>query len=442
MLRSNAFPCAVFACGVLTSTAGWAGYDVEHNDFSGSANLGAGAATVSTRGVNFGAGRVDLRDGSQDGKRIDWQEYYLKPGFTLNYSLAPDLQLISGASLIWAHTSGDGDAGGYSRGGDGRTAWEEAYVGAKAGNWTLTGGRQNYLIGTGFIVGDGNLDMFRDGDFWLAPRTAFRDSALLGYSAGALQAQAFSLRTDDDLGDFRLNGANLDYRLDDRVTLGLTAMGVQSLASRAEQLTPRDGMRVYNLRALDAKLPGIDDLTLHGEYAIQRGSGDGVDYAGHAWYAQADYRFSTLPLTPQLGYRYAVFSGDDDLGDHRQKAWDPLAKGYVDWSTWLIGDVVGNYLLFNSNERVSQWSLKAHLSDNVTLGGIHYQFYLDEKNFQGIAVSDRRFADESVVFLDWNPQPNLHTSLAFNWVDPKAAAKQALGDEAFTALELYFTYQY
>ncbi|MCP6082947.1 alginate export family protein, partial [Klebsiella pneumoniae] len=77
----------------------------------------------------------------------------------------------------------------------------------------------------------------------------------------------------------------------------------------------RDGMHVYNLRALNGKLPGLDALTLNGEYAVQRGSGDGVDYDAKAWYAQADYAFETLPLTPVLGYRYAVFSGDDDVTD-------------------------------------------------------------------------------------------------------------------------------
>lgn len=442
MSRHSFTPWAALVCGLFTSQSGWAGYDFDLNGFAGSASLGAGAAVVSTHGVNFGAGRVDMRNGGQGGTRIEWQEFYLKPGFTLNYSVAPDIQLLSGASAVSATTTGDGDAGGYSRDGDGRTAIEEAYAGLQAGHWKFTAGRQDYLIGTGFIVADGNLDLFRDGAFWLAPRTAFRDSALLGYTQGSLQAQAFSLRSDDDLGDFRLNGANLDYRLGDAVTLGATGMRVTSLASPSEQLSPRDGMRVYNLRALNARLPGIDNLTLHAEYAIERGSGDGVDYAAKAWYAQGDYLFSSLPLTPLLGYRYAVFSGDDDLADHRQKAWDPLAKGYVDWSTWLIGDVVGNYLLFNSNERVGQLSLKTHLSDTLTLGGIHYQFSLDEKNFQGVAVADRRFADESVVFLDWNPQPSLHTSLAFNWVDPKAAAKEALGNESFTALEMYFTYLY
>ena len=98
-------------------------------------------------------------------------------------------------------------------------------------------------------------------------------------------------------------------------------------------------------------MPGVPALTLNAEYALERGSGEGVDYDANAWYGQADYAFSTLPLTPVIGYRYASFSGDDNLSDNRQKAWDPLSKGFVDWSTWLVGDVVGNYLLFNSKRK-------------------------------------------------------------------------------------------
>jgi hypothetical protein len=290
---------------------------------------------------------------------------------------------------------------------------------------------------------DGDLDLFGDGAYWLGPRTAFRDSALLTWDRGPLQVQAFSLRTDDHMGNFRMNGANLDYDLAGQATLGVMAMQVDALASNTPGRAARDGMQLYNVRALNGRLPAAPALTLNAEYAVERGSGDGVDYDANAWYAQADYALEQLPFTPVIGYRYAHFSGDSNLADNKQKAWDPLSKGFVDWSTWLIGDVVGNYLLFNSNENVQQFSIKNRLSDTFTLGAIHYQFWLDEKNFRGQDMDSKRFADESVVYLDWTPTPRLYTSLSYNWVTAKAAAKQAFGnDERFSALELYFTYRY
>ncbi|AHL34357.1 hypothetical protein CD58_16285 [Pseudomonas brassicacearum] len=435
---------ALLAFGLpLTAQAALAGYTFEDGALKGEVNLTAGASTVFTRNVNFGAGRVDLRSRRNDGTKIDWQEFYIKPGVTLDYALQPDFSLLAGGSFVAATTVGDGDAGGFTRSSDGDVAVEELYGGFRAGEWKFTAGRQNYMIGTGFIVMDGNLDQFDDGAYWLAPRTAFKDSAILAWDHGALKTQAFTLRTDDDLGDFRMTGVNLDYNLDGQVTLGAMAMKVDALAPKGTTPLSRDGMQVYNLRALNAKVPGLPALTLSAEYALQRGSGAGVDYDAKAWYGQADYAFDTLPLTPILGYRYASFSGDADLSDNRQESWDPLSKGFIDWGTWLVGDVVGNYLLFNSNENVQQFSLKTHLNETLTLGAIHYQFWLDEKNYMGAAVSDRRFADESVIFLDWAASKSLSTSLSYNWVKPMAAAKQVFGDDQkFSALELYFTYRY
>ncbi|MGR4974164.1 alginate export family protein [Pseudomonas sp. LARHCG127] len=428
----------------LTAQVAWAGYTFEEGNLKGEVNLTAGGAAVSTRNVNFGGGVVDLRSGKNGGTKIDWQEFYVKPGVKLEYAVQPDFSLLAGGSLVGATTFGDGDAGGFTRSSDGKVSTEEFYGGFRAGEWTVTGGRQNYMIGNGFIVMDGNLDQFNDGAYWLAPRTAFKESAVVAWDHGALKVQGFSLGTDSDLGDFRLSGVNLDYNFDDQVTLGATALKVKAMGPKGSTLPRRrDGMLVYNVRALNARLPGIPDLALNAEYAVERGSGEGVDYDAKAWYGQADYTFGTLPLTPVIGYRYASFSGDDNLTDNRQKAWDPLTKGFVDWSTWLIGDVVGNYLMFNSNENVQQFSLKTHLNETLTLGAIHYQFWLDEKNYMGTAVSDKRFADESVVFLDWAPSKSLSTSLSYNWVKPMAAAKQVFGDDRkFSALELFFTYRY
>ena len=433
---------SLLAAAVLASQPAIAGYTFQEGDLSGEVNLTAGGAAISTRNINFGAGRTDTRSGQNTGTHADWQEVYLKPAVSFNYALNPDFDLLAKGSGVAASTFGDGDAGGFSRSSDGRVSVEEAYAGFRAGEWRFTAGRQDYMIGSGFIVMDGNLDFHNDGAFWLGPRTAFRDSAILAWSRDALSVQAFSLRTDDHLGDYRMNGVNLDFVVPDVATFGAMAMKLDSEEQSSNTATPREGMEVYNVRAMNAKLPGIQDLTLNAEYAIQGGKDNGLEYDAKAWYAKAEYGFSELPLQPVLGYRYAYFSGDENLGDNKRESWDALSKGFVDWGTWLIGDVVGNYLLNNSNQRVHTWSLKTQVHPTVTLGAMHHQFSLDEKNLFGAPVSDRRFADESVIYLDWTPTPQLYTSLSYNWVQPKAAAKQLLEDKDFSAVEMYFTYRY
>ncbi|MBZ9557641.1 MULTISPECIES: alginate export family protein [unclassified Modicisalibacter] len=427
----------------LPVSSALAGATFERGALSGDVTFDAAGAALWSRNVNFGDGRVDLRRQENTGDAADWQEAYLKPGASLRYALDGDWALLASGSLMSSRTFGDGDAGGFTHGGDGRTAVEEAYAGVEWRDWRLTLGRQNYRVGNGFIVMDGNLDLFDDGGYWMGARTAFRDSAVLRWNAEPLSAALFSLESDDDQGDYRLRGINADYRLGaSGATLGAMVMAVETLDRPAASLD-RDGMRVYNLRAMDIPFPGLPSLRVSGEYARQLGDGHGVDYDATAWYAQADYRFAAAPLTPTLGYRYTHFSGDATPGDGTRSAWDALSKGYTDWGTWLVGDVVGNYLLFNTNENVQQFSATLALDPHWTLGAIHYQFWLDEANYQGRPVADRRFADETTLYLDWLPDPHWYASLAYSRVSPRAGARDVFADDdPFSALEFFVAYHY
>ncbi|MBK4992417.1 hypothetical protein IAE39_000591 [Pseudomonas sp. S37] len=432
-----------FVLGGLLTPFAWGENDFTLGEVHGKSTLSAGAASLTTHGINFGAGRTDQRSGLSASDKANWQELYLKPGVALRLAVDDERVIETAVSVVASQTWGDGDAGGYTRGGDGQVAIEQAYIGAGQGNWSLRLGNQDYRVGSGFIVMDGNFDVLGQGSYWLGPRSAFHDGALLSYQHDSIGAQAFSLAVSDRYqGDYRLNGLNVDFRLVDSATLGALAMAVESTGHGERFEAPRDGMQVYNLRLLDAQFLGFNDLTFNAEHALQRGHGRGVSYSAEAWYAQADYRFSDLPLQPQLGYRHARFSGDPDPSDQRQKGWDPLAKGFIDWSTWLVGDVVGNYLLFNSNERVDQYRARIQLNPAVALGAIHYQFSLDQANYQGVAVTSRRFADENTIYLDWSPTERIFASASFNWVKPKAAARQVFGDSTFRALEMYLTYRY
>ena len=163
MVYIKRFSRALLAVGLpLTTHVALAGYTFEDGDLKGEVNLTVGGATLSTRGVNFGSGRVDARNGKNGGTKIDWQEFYVKPGVKLEYALQPDFSLLAGGSLVAASTFGDGDAGGNTRSSDGKVAAEELYGGFRAGEWKFTAGRQNYMVGTGFIVMDGNLDQLKE----------------------------------------------------------------------------------------------------------------------------------------------------------------------------------------------------------------------------------------------------------------------------------------
>jgi hypothetical protein len=434
----------VVCISALLSYAGTseAAYTFSDGDLSGEVTLQGAAFLSNNHNSNFGLGKIDFQSGALGKKNNKWEEYYLKPGVTFQYAMAPDFKLLGGASLVSAWTEGDGDAGGYTRGGAQNTSLEELYGGVQAGDWKVTVGNQNFLVGNGFIVMDGHLDLKGDGAYFIAPRTAFRDSAIVSWQHQGFSAQAFSLRTDDHAGDLRLSGGNIDYSVENRATLGAMALKVDALDSQQNQITPRDGMTVYNLRVLNLKCPPLPGMVLNGEYAVERGSSKGVTYDGKAWYASADYSFADLPLTPTIGYRYAYFSGGDNASNGKLSGWDPLAKGYTDWGTWVIGDIVGNYLLYGSNQKVNTYRVKTTLAPGLTLSAQYHQFDLDSNNYFGIPVTSKRFANETGIHLDYYATEHIYTAAAYNWVTPLEGARQALGNKKFDALEFYVGYRF
>ncbi|MBJ9974190.1 hypothetical protein IAE35_00860 [Pseudomonas sp. S75] len=404
--------------------------------------LSGSAAWIHSHNANFGLGRLDLRSGKIDNETNSWQEYALQPGINFSYKYSEDWTWLGGLSVVANTTQGGSDPGGYTRSGDGRASVEQAYLGFQTGAWKVTGGSQSFVVGNGFILADGNVDSFGEGGYWAAPRSTFRDGLVVQWQGSGLTAQGFSLRAKPYNGDVRFNGVNVDYQWGDYAQLGAMAFKVDSLDSRLDRVQPRDGMKVYNVRALNAHLPGAEALTFNAEASVQKGTNGAYDYDTKAWYAGAAYEFSSLAYPTTLSYRYASFSGDGDPSDTKLSGWDALSKGYTDWGTWLIGDVVGNYVLFNSNENVHSVQLKTALSQAFTVGALHHQFSLDKKNYQGIPVSDKLFADESTVYLQWTPDAHWFVVAAYNFATPKAAAKQALGNDDFDSFELYAAFKY
>lgn len=112
MFFTTRFTRALVAVSLqLSAQVALAGYNFEDGNLKGEVNLTASAATITTRNVNFGSGRVDQRSGKNGGSRIGWQEVYVKPAIKFDYALTPDISVLGGASVVAASTFGDGDAG-------------------------------------------------------------------------------------------------------------------------------------------------------------------------------------------------------------------------------------------------------------------------------------------------------------------------------------------
>jgi hypothetical protein len=356
--------------------------------------------------------------------------------------------VYGGASAIGSLTVGDGDAGGFTDGGDKQLDVEALYAGWRSASLfadslgehglDVSLGRQDFHVGDGFLIWDGNFDTGGDGAYWLAPRSAFKMTGLIRLKKDPLSGQLFYLEGDGDQGNTQAAGVNLDYQ-PGFGTIGATYFQIVDVKADFQAETPRQGMQVAALRLDEAHLPDFEDATLYAEYAQEFGRGNHVDFNAYAFYVEPAYTFSSLPWTPTITYRFAYFSGDSDPNDNNRKDFDPLFyEGDRAWGAWTQGEIVGNYLLFNSNQYDHMVQISASPTDAVTIGAIYYHFDLAEKNYYGTSVDDRDFADEVDVYTDWTVTDNISVGALYGVALPGNAAKEVFGDnDPYHLFEVY-----
>jgi hypothetical protein len=426
---------------------------LERNGLTLSLDIEAGAAGLLTENTNFGLGRIDLRSGDVSGD-AQWGEGYIKPALSLEYGSDAAGVFYGGLSGVGSLTVGDGDAGGFTDGGDKKISLESLYGGWRSGALLtdslgedaldLSAGRQEFQVGDGFLIWDGNFDTEGDGAYWLGPRTAFEFAGLARINTSPLGGQLFFLSADHDQGDTELVGVNLDYGLSDlglgdESVLGGMYFQITDVAARFDAEVPRDGLQVASIRLNDVRVPGFQDAGLYAEYAKQFGDGDDVDFDAQAFYVEPFYDFSWLPWSPRLAYRFAYFSGDPDPDDEDREDFDPLfydeSRG---WGTWVQGEIVGQYLLFNSNQVNHMVHLSATPLEPVSIGALYYHFDLAEDNYFGTPVEDKDFADEVNVYVDWTVNDNLLLGALSGVAWPGSAAEEVFGeDDPFYLLLAY-----
>ena len=222
---------------------------------------------------------------------------------------------------------------------------------------------------------------------------------------------------------------NVEYVNEKCGTLGASVMTIPE-----SDFITRDGMDIYSFRGQGTPL--LENLFMAFEYVHEDG-GDQVDVDADGWYAELGYTAKALPWSPTLSYRYAYFSGDDASTDENE-AFDPLFYGFSrGWGTFYMGEIVGEYYLFNSNEKVNMVHLNVVPNDKISAGAIYYDFDLDENNFGGTVVSGDDFAREVNVYVDYAVTDNFWLSSVFALATPGTAAEEVYGQKDTTLFEAY-----
>jgi hypothetical protein len=348
--------------------------------------------------------------GIKDRGTSKWTEGVLKYGFSGDHKLGENGSVYGAFSLASSATWGsDGDAAGWTNGTERTTKIEDAKLGWRSGSLfpvlgedgiDISTGRQNIVIGDGFLVAGDALNLGksisdglynRGGAYYLTPRRNFDETLVLrlGGKEG-WRGDLMKIKSDNrSQGMPEFYAATLEH-VTAPATFGLTYLDVtdidEAYASSA-QLDRKD-MKVWSVRGQGNA--GVENLFLSAEYAWQekRSSRD-----ENAWYAEAGWKFSEVPFQPYVSYRFSRFS----------EGYDPLFYGNTrGYGTWFQGEVASNYAgPFSTNTRIHNIGAKITPSKSLEVGLQWFDFQTLDKSRGDLN------ARELDLYLNWTVTPNV-----------------------------------
>lgn len=390
-------------------------------------------------GINYGFGAIDAPG------ETERSVLYLaiKPQLDLNWAFEHS-ELYSTVSVVAATTTLDGELSGQvARSGDQTLDTDSTKIGWRNETFDLSAGGQEFSVGDGLVIGDGNYNQGGpDGQYWTGAFSAWRNSAILRVNTEPVRGDIFWLRSDDDLGDSRVVGANIETTTKDTFgTLGLMYFEIID-----EQRFGWKGMDVASIRGADIRVPGLTNLRLFGEYVVQRGRSDMTQrkFDGDAWYIEGKYQFAEALWTPTFFYRYAYFSGDD-VGTTNDEEYRGLFFTIFkrDWDTWYMGEITGEFHLFNQNQITQMAKVKVYPRPDWSIGMWYFHHDLDTPQYFGTPVTSTDWADEINFGLEYFPSDRLYAYWGFAWATPHQAAQDIFGgDDDTFVIQMFISYTY
>ena len=400
-----------------------------YSDDSLNIDIGATAAVawITTRNAFFGAGGdYGARPEETD---TTWQESYIEPWAGLTYNGVGAGQVYLNASFIAAATRGDGDVSGFLVEGSENISGESYAVG-----WTgdmggtgvdISYGQQEFHVGTDFILGLGHFASGQEGAYWTGPAYAFERAGIMRLEGAALdgvRADIFHLETDATQGDSDFAGVNVEYH-DEEIGGDLGVMYLHGTDSLG--YANREGMEVLDIRAHGNPMASMmPNWHFAVEYVNQWNDDSAVEVASNAYYFDIGYTFVDWPWAPDVTYRFAHFSGDDP-NTMEDETYDPLFYGFTNWGTWFIGEVAGEYMIFNSNFDVHMLMVQASPYDNLFVTVSGFDFTINEPS----PGMDDKFGQELNFIADLSLGDNMAISANYAVHFPDGNAEATFGGD-------------
>lgn len=179
-------------------------------------------------------------------------------------------------------------------------------------------------------------------------------------------------------------------------------------------------------------------LNLEGEFVYEFGDageldGQNADRSAFGGFLGATYTFD-FPMKPYLKVRYTYYSGDDDLNDDDFNDFDPMFSGFLGWQTWVMGEIVGEAQLPNTNKRdiLVETGFLPKEGIKLSLAYLHHE--LDEPYYGApfvgrIPVTDRDWGHELNLLADFDLHKNVFLHCGVGWATPEKAAEEIFGND-------------
>ena len=291
----------------------------------------------------------------------------------------------------------------------------------------LSAGNQNYQVFDGLLFWDGGQDSTNRGANWLSPRKAFRETGIGRLNLGGFTLEGVHLKFNDDPDTgTRLGAGRAEYVKDDWLMKHLM-VGFMYFDIYESDTASRDGMSGIYLYHEATPLPALEDLTYKASVVRESNAKSSGLTEAYGWYVTPAYKLSSLPWKPQVSYRYAQFTGGGT------RAFDSLFTGLSDWGTWFQGELLGEYVLSDSNLRSNQVRLLLKPNEILTLNLIYYKFLLDNRNQSfGLTPSrvSRSLADEVDLIADVAVTNWWSLTATCSMANPNAGFREAVNGSA------------
>jgi len=293
-------------------------------------------------------------------------------------------------------------------------------------DFQLTAGRQDFVIGDGFLVADGFNDE-------LAARYSiplkYWDGLSSRASFGAVQLAALAANLSGSFGYRGLSAQGQVYAGDVAWMHGPLDLGATGLA-RVDDGTADLDLRIVSGRGAYR----LGRVTASGEYAHQGGKIQGVKASAYGYHADLQYAPRQDAF---VRLRHARFSGDDPATAENEgfQSWH---YGSLDWEQWYLGDIVGARYLLNANERAYSIDGAFAPAEGWTARLLLEYFDFD----RSLPGRSRHFATESDFVLDYQPSEAWEFWFLFAAAAPGEGVPLPLGDKVTTEAFLNLTYRF